>query len=74
MIIEPAIDLKNRQCVRLQKGNFDTVHQVAADPVTTALAFRAPERSGFIWWIWMAPAAACASMRPSWLQWPGRVA
>ena len=40
MIIEPAIDLKNRQCVRLQKGNFDTVHQVAADPVTTALAFR----------------------------------
>lgn len=41
MIIEPAIDLKNRQCVRLQKGNFDTVHQVAADPVTTALAFRA---------------------------------
>ena len=39
MIIEPAIDLKNQQCVRLQKGNFDTVHQVAADPVTTALAF-----------------------------------
>ena len=62
MIIEPAIDLKNRQCVRLQKGNFDTVHQVAADPVTTALAF------------WMALAAACASMRPSWLQWRGRVA
>lgn len=27
MIIEPAIDLKNRQCVRLQKGNFDTVHR-----------------------------------------------
>ena len=40
MIIEPAIDLKNQKCVRLQKGSFDTVHQVAEDPVATALAFR----------------------------------
>ena len=39
MIIEPAIDLKNQQCVRLKKGDFDTVHQVAADPVATARAF-----------------------------------
>lgn len=41
MIIEPAIDLKNQQCVRLKKGDFDTVHQVAEDPIATARAFRA---------------------------------
>ena len=28
MIIEPAIDLKDRKVVRLHKGDFDTVHQV----------------------------------------------
>jgi len=33
MIILPAIDLKDGQCVRLQKGEFSTVHQVAASPV-----------------------------------------
>ena len=41
MIIYPAIDLKDGKCVRLLKGNFATVHQVAEDPVATALAFRA---------------------------------
>ncbi len=41
MIIEPAIDLKNQQCVRLKKGNFDTVHQVAEDPIATARTFQA---------------------------------
>ena len=40
MIIEPAIDLKDQMCVRLKKGDFDTVHKVAEDPVATALAFR----------------------------------
>lgn len=40
MIIEPAIDLKNQKCVRLQKGDFDTVHQVAEDPIATAMAFQ----------------------------------
>ncbi len=40
MIIEPAIDLKDKMCVRLKKGDFDTVHKVAEDPVATALAFR----------------------------------
>lgn len=39
MIILPAIDLKDRKVVRLYKGEFDTVHQVADDPVATARAF-----------------------------------
>lgn len=40
MIVLPAIDLKDGTCVRLLRGEFDTVHQVADDPVETALAFR----------------------------------
>ena len=39
MIILPAIDLKDNKVVRLYKGEFDTVHQVADDPVATANAF-----------------------------------
>ncbi len=39
MIILPAIDLKDGKVVRLFKGEFDTVHQVADDPVATANAF-----------------------------------
>ena len=41
MIIEPAIDLKDGKVVRLLKGDFGTVHQVAEDPVATAQAFAA---------------------------------
>ena len=41
MIIEPAIDLKDQKVVRLHKGAFDTVHQVADDPVEVAQAFAA---------------------------------
>ena len=41
MLIFPAIDLKDGQVVRLCKGDFDTVHQVANDPVETAKQFRA---------------------------------
>ncbi len=40
MIILPAIDLKDGAVVRLYKGSFDTVHQVASDPVTVARAFQ----------------------------------
>jgi phosphoribosylformimino-5-aminoimidazole carboxamide ribotide isomerase len=40
MIILPAIDLKDGKCVRLLKGDFATVHQVAEDPVATAEIFR----------------------------------
>lgn len=39
MIILPAIDLKDNKVVRLYKGEFDTVHQVADDPIATAGAF-----------------------------------
>ena len=41
MLIFPAIDLKDGQVVRLYKGDFATVHQVARDPVDTAKAFLA---------------------------------
>ncbi len=41
MIIFPAIDIQNRTCVRLTKGDFATVQQVAASPYETADAFKA---------------------------------
>ena len=41
MIILPAIDIQNGQCVRLYKGDFNTSEQVAADPLQTALSFQA---------------------------------
>ncbi|MCD8144317.1 MAG: 1-(5-phosphoribosyl)-5-[(5-phosphoribosylamino)methylideneamino]imidazole-4-carboxamide isomerase [Oscillospiraceae bacterium] len=41
MIILPAIDLKDGKVVRLYKGDFSTVHQVAQDPVATAGLFAA---------------------------------
>lgn len=40
MIILPAIDIKDGQCVRLTKGDFSTVEKVAEDPLITALAFQ----------------------------------
>ena len=39
MLIFPAIDLKDGKVVRLVKGDFQTVHQVAEDPVATARTF-----------------------------------
>ena len=39
MLIIPAIDLKDGQCVRLLKGEFDTVHKVAESAVDTAQGF-----------------------------------
>ncbi len=41
MIILPAIDMKDGKCVRLQKGGFSTVSQVADSAVETAKAFAA---------------------------------
>ncbi len=41
MLIFPAIDLKDSKVVRLHKGDFETVCQVADDPVLTAKAFYA---------------------------------
>lgn len=40
MIILPAIDIKNGQCVRLTMGEFDTVEKVAEDPLETAKSFK----------------------------------
>lgn len=39
MILLPAIDMKGGQCVRLQKGDFSTVHQVADSALETAKRF-----------------------------------
>lgn len=39
MIILPAIDMKDGACVRLKKGEFSTVHQVANSALETAKAF-----------------------------------
>lgn len=40
MIIFPAIDIQEGQCVRLVKGDFATAHKVAEDPLETAAAFK----------------------------------
>jgi len=40
MIILPAIDIKDGQCVRLTKGDFATAEKVAEDPLLTALSFQ----------------------------------
>jgi phosphoribosylformimino-5-aminoimidazole carboxamide ribotide isomerase len=40
MIIFPAIDIKNGQCVRLFKGDFSTAHKVAENPLETSLNFK----------------------------------
>lgn len=39
MLIFPAIDLKDGRAVRLRRGGFSTVHQVADDPLETARTF-----------------------------------
>ena len=39
MILLPAIDMKDGRCVRLRKGDFGTVHQVAAGALETARRF-----------------------------------
>ena len=39
MILLPAIDMKDGRCVRLKKGEFHTVHQVANSALETARRF-----------------------------------
>lgn len=46
MIIFPAIDIKGGRCVRLYKGDFATVHQVADSCLETARAF---QKAGAQW-------------------------
>ena len=41
MIIFPAIDIKDGNCVRLYKGDYATAHKVAEDAVDTAKKFEA---------------------------------
>lgn len=41
MIILPAIDIKDGNCVRLLKGDFATVHKVAESYMDTAVSFEA---------------------------------
>ena len=45
MIILPAIDIKDKTCVRLIQGDYSTAHQVAEDPLETAKNFA----NGYIW-------------------------
>ncbi len=46
MLIIPAIDIKDGNCVRLYKGDYSTVHKVAESAVDTARKF---ERDGVSW-------------------------
>ncbi len=46
MIILPAIDIKDGNCVRLLRGDYATAHKVAEDPLKTAEKF---ENSGARW-------------------------
>lgn len=46
MILLPAIDIKDGECVRLRQGDYDTAHKVAQDPLVTALSFA---KSGAKW-------------------------
>lgn len=41
MILLPAIDIKDGECVRLIKGDYATAHKVAASPEETAEGFHA---------------------------------
>lgn len=40
MIIFPAIDIKNGECVRLYRGDMNTAERVADSPLETALSFK----------------------------------
>lgn len=46
MLILPAIDIIEGQCVRLVKGDFNTASKVAKDPIETAINFK---NSGSDW-------------------------
>lgn len=46
MIIFPAIDIQRGKCVRLERGDFNTAKQVAADYIDTAISF---EDQGATW-------------------------
>lgn len=60
MIILPAIDIKDGNCVRLFKGDFSTVEKVAADYMETAKGFEAAGAS----WIHMVDLDGAKEGRP----------
>lgn len=60
MIILPAIDIKDGNCVRLFKGDFNTVEKVAADYLETARSFEAAGSS----WIHMVDLDGAKEGRP----------
>ena len=60
MIILPAIDIKDGNCVRLFKGDFSTVEKVAADHMETAKGFEAAGAS----WIHMVDLDGAKEGRP----------
>ena len=78
MLIIPAIDLKDGQVVRLKKGDFNTVQQVAEDPVETARQFYAagarPSMGRGLgistWWTWMGPGMVSAKTEILSRLWP----
>ena len=43
MVILPAIDIKNGECVRLYQGEMSSAEKVAGDPLETAKAFKAAD-------------------------------
>lgn len=60
MIILPAIDIKEKQCVRLVKGDYATAHQVAESPYETAASFKAANAS----WIHMVDLDGAKDRKP----------
>ncbi|MBQ9898138.1 MAG: 1-(5-phosphoribosyl)-5-[Ruminococcus sp.] len=60
MIIFPAIDIKDGNCVRLFKGDFSTVERVASDYLETARSFEAAGAS----WIHMVDLDGAKEGRP----------
>ena len=49
MIIYPAIDLKDGQCVRLLRGNMNAATVFAKDPAAQACQFEAAGQNGCMW-------------------------
>lgn len=49
MIILPAIDVKDKTCVRLVQGDYSTAHKVAEDPLKQQKTLRCKGQNGYIW-------------------------
>ena len=46
MVILPAIDIKDGECVRLFQGEMSSAEKVAGDPLETAKMFKAAAERG----------------------------